>query len=236
MLNPNLDRFKLAEEFALHKRIQIENVFENRFADKIFSCLENAVPWEIVYQKNQEINKLPQDVFDSLPSNEKALLHGTINQQAQTQFQFLYSRYAMLTAYIENRDRNLYTARVIEYIASKNFLDFMRNLTGCKRIASIDAQATCYLPGHFLKLHDDKADQNNDPRLYAYVLNFSKNWQADWGGLLQFVESDEKVIDTFTPKFNSLCIFQVPQYHIVSLVTPFAMEKRLAITGWLKNQ
>ncbi|MGH8398608.1 MAG: 2OG-Fe(II) oxygenase family protein, partial [Gammaproteobacteria bacterium] len=64
------------------------------------------------------------------------------------------------------------------------------------------------------------------------VLNLTKDWQADWGGLLQFLGEDGKVVDTFFPSFNSLMLFQVPMWHHVSYVTPFAGHGRYAITGW----
>jgi Rps23 Pro-64 3,4-dihydroxylase Tpa1-like proline 4-hydroxylase len=33
-------------------------------------------------------------------------------------------------------------------------------------------------------------------------------------------------------RWNALSIFRVPQPHLVSLVSPWAGENRIAITGW----
>lgn len=57
--------------------------------------------------------------------------------------------------------------------------------------------------------------------------------QADWGGLLQFIDVDGQVLDTFLPRWNTLSLFAVPAGHAVSLVAPWARQDRLAITGWL---
>ena len=54
---------------------------------------------------------------------------------------------------------------MIEYLASKHFLDFMRFATQNNDILRIDAQGTCYISGHFLRKHNDIV--TNERRLYA---------------------------------------------------------------------
>jgi Rps23 Pro-64 3,4-dihydroxylase Tpa1-like proline 4-hydroxylase len=68
--------------------------------------------------------------------------------------------------------------------------------------------------------------------LFAYVINLSRDWQADWGGLLQFIDESGAVSETFMPRWNTLSLFRVPQGHAVSLVAPWARAPRLALTGW----
>ena len=79
-------------------------------------------------------------------------------------------------------------------------------------------------------MHND--DHTDEGRRMAYVLSLSENWNPDWGGNLHFVEED-KMVDSFSPTFNTLSIFEVPQQHYVSMVTPFAGGPRLSITGWM---
>ena len=66
------------------------------------------------------------------------------------------------------------------------------------------------------------------------MLNFTPTWRADWGGILNFIDADGHISEGYTPAFNALNIFKVPQNHAVSMVTPFAREGRYSITGWLK--
>nr|WP_240902836.1 2OG-Fe(II) oxygenase family protein [Caulobacter sp. SLTY] len=94
--------------------------------------------------------------------------------------------------------------------------------------------ATRYLPGHFLTAHDDAAPGKH--RLYAYVLNLTARWRADWGGILMFLDEEDHVAEGYTPSFNALNIFRVPQRHAVSMVAPYAGEPRLSITGWIRSQ
>ena len=63
-----------------------------------------------------------------------------------------------------------------------------------------------------------------------------KAWRAEWGGLLLFKDDAGEVVEAFTPGFNVLNVFRVPQAHAVSMVTPFAGAPRLSITGWWRTQ
>ena len=66
------------------------------------------------------------------------------------------------------------------------------------------------------------------------MLNLSRDWRADDGGLLLFLGADGRVNDTLVPRYNTLSIFRVPQAHAVTLVAPWAASDRLAITGWMR--
>ena len=91
-----------------------------------------------------------------------------------------------------------------------------------------------YRPGQFLRMHDDKS--HDEDRAFAYVINLGRNWEADWGGLLQFVDDRQNVVETFTPHWNSLSLFRVPQAHQVSQVAPWAGDHRYSITGWFRQR
>ena len=47
--------------------------------------------------------------------------------------------------------------------------------------------------------------------------------------------SHDMFTDVFVPRFNTLSIFTVPQFHAVSCVAPYAPMGRLAITGWFQD-
>jgi SM-20-related protein len=113
-------------------------------------------------------------------------------------------------------------------------VDFLRVVTGKKGIDFADAQATAYGPGHFLTAHDDEVAGKQ--RHAAYVFNLTPVWRVDWGGLLLFHGADGHVSRGFTPSFNALNIFAVPQPHSVSMVAPFAANRRYSVTGWLRGR
>ena len=67
------------------------------------------------------------------------------------------------------------------------------------------------------------------------MLNLTPGWRIEWGGLLLFHDEDGHVAEGYAPKFNSLNIFRVPQWHSVSQVASYVDQPRLAITGWIRS-
>lgn len=129
----------------------------------------------------------------------------------------------------------MFLHRFLEYLNSPPMLEFVHQVTGHADIGKADAQATRYLPGHFLRRHNDTIqDDPDDVRRAAYVFNLTRDWEADWGGLLQFLGEGDRVEEAWTPAYNALVLFSVPSWHCVSCVAPFATEPRLAITGWFR--
>lgn len=120
-----------------------------------------------------------------------------------------------------------------DWLNSEAFLAFAREISGFEDLVYVDAQATRFLPGHYLNQHDDAKDGAG--RRLAYVLNLTSQWRPDWGGLLAFVDKDGHVAEAYAPAFNALNLFRVPQPHMVTAVAPFAGGPRLSITGWIRS-
>ena len=154
-------------------------------------------------------------------------------ERSRNDFEFVFDRYRMIEARRDGQDPGLLLHVVVDFLNSQPFLEFARELTGDRGIRMVSAIAARYRPGHFLNMHDDKSGEED--RAFAYVINLSHDWQADWGGLLQFLDPDQNVAETFTPHWNSLSLFRVPQMHQVSLLAPWARENRYSITGWFRR-
>ena len=176
---------------------------------------------------------VPLAVFESEPLEEQARLIAMAHEEATHGFQFVFDRLKLGRARAMGLPipQPLYDLHAL--FNSDAFLAFARRLTGDDRIAYVDAQATRYLPGHFLNRHSDEHEDAG--RLYAYVLNVSPVWRAEWGGLLMFLDEDGAVTETFTPTPGTLNLFKVPQAHAVSMVAPFAGAARYSITGWWRT-
>lgn len=212
---------------------QLDAVLSEAFAGALRQCLLVDVPWTLAYLTEDGADTVTHQTYVGLSEEEKRRLQGAVMAQAQGDFGFCYESYMMVTAYLEHRDPGLLLHRMLELLNHPETLDTLRQLTGDATVNRLDAQATCYRAGHFLRYHNDFAD--NEHRRWAFVLNLSRNWQADWGGLLQILDGRDQVTATLMPRFNTLSLFRVPLDHCVSMVTPFAAEPRLAITGWLKQ-
>lgn len=124
--------------------------------------------------------------------------------------------------------------RLVEQLNQPAFLENFRQLTDCRDIRKADAQATRYTARHFLTNHDDHGAPSGQIRRAAYVLSLSEHWQSEWGGLLHFFDPAGNIIESFTPRFNSLFLFRTPQPHAVSPVAADVQAQRLSITGWFR--
>lgn len=235
MINESLDIRYWREALQRNSRVQIDDYLQPAAAERLRSCLEREVPWTLALRDAAGSRTIDHATYAAMPADAVSQLlastAGNASGTAHDGFRFAYDSYMMVSAYKEQRDPGLLLHHVLELFNSPEYLAFLRALTGDPRVRRVNAQATRYLPGHFLRFHTD--EDHSEGRLYAYVLNLSRAWVADWGGLLQFIGDDGRVQETLVPRWNTLSMFAVPAGHAVSLVAPWAGEHRLAITGWL---
>jgi SM-20-related protein len=230
-LAAGLDTRSAAAAFSRSGRVRIENVLAAASAQRLYTCLAHETPWRLVY--NDGARNIVLDRRSSDPGAQGEILQAAL-VRARDRFQYVYDSYPMVTAYLSREDPDLFLHRMLEWLNSPAVLQIVRDVTGIAGIQKADAQATLYRPGHFLMRHDDTG-AGSEQRLVAYVLNMTRQWSADWGGLLHFLDSRGAVVETWLPGFNVLALFRVPVQHCVSYVSPFAAEPRLAITGWFRG-
>jgi len=214
-------------------RVHLPDFLTAQTTKTMYEAMATA-PWRLVFAGVQENFDLAAEQVAALDVGQKENLAEAIHAQASTGFQYLFDSYRVSDEAEAGRLVDGPFADFFALLNSDAMLDRMRALTGDKRIAYLDAQATRYRPGHFLTVHDDAQDGKD--RLYAYVINLTPVWRADWGGLLMFLSDDGHVAEAFTPRWNAINILKVPQPHAVSFVSPFARGARFSITGWMRSK
>ena len=230
MISDDIDPARWRGELAARGRVQIPGYLQEEAAGQLTHCLAEEVPWTLAYRGDGEPAVRAHAELQAMDGEAYAALLRTLAGQARGHYGFAYESYMMVRAYNEGRDPGLLLHRVLEFLNSPEHLVFARMLTGENRIRRVSAQATRYRPGHFLRRHNDFNE--SDQRLYAYVINLSSDWQADWGGQLQFLDAEGGVLETFLPRRNSLSLFKVPADHLVTPVAALAEQDRLSVTGW----
>lgn len=231
MINNNLDFEGYRIDLAKHTRVQIPDFLQLDAAERLRSCLQNDVPWTLAERSDGTPKTIAAVDYAAMDASARAAHLQKAYARAKSEFQFVYESYMMVKAAKEGRDPTLILHAILDFLNSPEFIAFARWLVNDPDITHANAQATRYRAGHFLTRHQDKDKVEN--RAYAYVIGLTKNWRAEWGGLLQFEDDNGNVTQTLMPRWNSISLFKVPQSHTVSLVSPFANEDRLAITGWL---
>lgn len=229
-LNPHLDLEALAHEFQAGGRIQIADIWEAATAEGLARWLENETAWSLVYNQGDKVVELEPRELKRMIERRKRRLIDDMHRLAVREFAFCYSAYPISRRVEAAPEPDNPLHQYLEFINSDEMLGFMRRLSGIEEIFRSDAQATCYSAGHFLSVHDDAA--NYQPRRLAYVFGFTKGWQPDWGGYLQFFDQAGDIKAGLLPKFNVFNVFAVPRYHSVSPVSPAAPAARYSITGW----
>jgi len=231
-LNPAHDLTSLSQSYAAKKRLQIRNFFQADTAEEIYTEL-HGLPWHLAFNEGSKVHEFSPEQLRSLPQQRAAELRKTVDEGARAGFQFLYNHYPVFARYFANQERHRAIFKVYEFLNSPPMLDFFRKLTGLDEIRWADCHATLYQAGHFLKFHNDV--NASEQRLAAYVLNFTKTWDRDWGGLLEFWNAEGDAEFAYKPTFNALNIFTIPADHSVSSVASYSPGLRFSVTGWLRG-
>ena len=233
MINNDLLLEPWRARLRAHGRVQIPGFLQEPSALRLHQCLREEVPWETA-QRSDAVLPDGQDRSPPPGSAEDEVALAATCLRAREGFEFYFDRYRMIDARRDGTDPQLVLHAVVDFLNSPQFLDFARQLTGDPAIRMVSAIGVRYRAGHFLRAHNDLANDEN--RAFAYVINLSRQWSPDWGGLLHFLDPEQRrVVDTFTPLWNSLSLFRVPQPHVVSLVAPWAGSARYSITGWFRR-
>ena len=230
-LSPALDVAALRMAFEARRRLHIPGVLDPDSAGAVVAAMEAFDEWKVSVSAGGEFFELPLRGRVAAEPGKQGWIDGARVDGAEPRMQYIFDT-RRLDMEPEDAPRDA-VSEVPEFLNGPDFLAFVRGVTGDGRIDFADAQATRYRPGHVLTGHDDAAEGKN--RLYAYVLNLTRDWRADWGGVLAFEGADGHIEEGFAPAFNALNIFAVPMRHAVTQVASFAPRDRLSITGWLRS-
>jgi hypothetical protein len=90
--------------------------------------------------------------------------------------------------------------------------------------------AHAYPRGGYLEEHADDAVDDGSRRAVSLVWHASPRWDADWGGRLRFIGTDDEPL---APRFGALHLFEARSHnrHEVTMVTGPAV--RYTLSGWL---
>lgn len=230
-LSPALDVAALRPAFAARRRLHIPGVLDPDSAEAVVAAIEAFDGWKVSVSAGGEAFELPLKGRVAAEPGKQGWIDQARVDGADPRMQYIFDT-RRLDMEPEDAPRDAVSA-VLGFLNGDDFIAFARGVTGDDRIDFADAQATRYRPGHVLTGHDDMAAGKN--RLYAYVLNLTREWRADWGGLLAFEGADGHIEAGFVPAFNALNLFAVPMRHTVTQVAGFAPRDRLSITGWLRS-
>ncbi len=228
-LSQGLDVALLRTAYAEHGRVQIHNFLDESTAAALARELATSKEWRLTFNDGETVLDHTQDSYARLSEDQRAAMARGIVDRGRKGFQFCYDVIRDDAGASDAEDGAL--TRVVRFLNEAPMKEMIREITGAVAIARVDGHASRYTAGQFLTTHDDRIEGKG--RRSAYVLNLSPLWHPDWGGILQFFDKQGNVTRGYTPAFNALNLFAVPQPHSVTWVTPLATAPRLSITGWM---
>lgn len=225
MLNRDLNIPSLNRVYSQNGALSIQNILEPGIAQELHGALVN-LDWVLEISDYSQSGKLrvprralnkPDDLLSALDTVPHSLNRNNLF-------------FMRLCVEDECFNQSALT-KLSQFLKSDKFLDTIREITGRKEVTHSWLEATCYDKCCFLGGHKDDHHVDN---AIAFVLNLTPRWQLDWGGLLMllFPNAPPTIVP---PIWNSLSIFNVPLDHLVSCVSPAAVEKRYSITGWFRR-
>lgn len=234
-LNPKLDATELAKTYAQNAGwVRIENLFEPQMAEEIERILKTQTPWYFLHSDESGEHKYYDRArFAKLTPQERNQAVQSTLDRAKTGFAYLYNVFPMIDLYLAGKEPQWPLHSMSEFLNSDEVQTFVKTITNEPDVVKLDAQATCYAPGHFLNTHDDTGAMAE--RRVAYVMGFTRDWRVDWGGQTLFLDARGNTLRGLSPSFNTLTLFKVPRPHIVTQVSTFAPCNRYSITGWLRS-
>ena len=231
-INPKLDLEALARAYAADRRVRIYRLLEPGGVASLHAHLNARSDWWQLINGPDGILELSGRDRSRMGSRRRAVLDMQVHERARTGFQYRYEALRVPDDDVEP-DRDDPLSDFARLMSSESMLATLRTITGDGDLAFSDGQATSYGPGDFLTCHDD--DVPGKGRRSAYVFGMTAGWKPEWGGLLLFHDDRDLTVMGQVPGFNTLDLFAVPRRHSVSIVTPAAASRRLAITGWLRT-
>lgn len=235
LINPDLDLNKIQSTFKEKGYVVIDNYLKDKAANKLNNYFTNEMPpdwWSVATFPSKNSDKV--SYFRNVPEENINIQNARQHSiEAFGKNQFSYSFYRTLDDHF--KECECIECQVREFLDSNESLDFISKATELNIKGSNEVFTACYLPGDFLSPHQDSPNGK-----IGFVLQLTKNWRPEYGGLLHFLNDDGDVVENVeVPKFNSLTLFLLPEdkgkLHYVSNVNPGAPGLRLSLTGWFKD-
>ncbi len=217
----NIDEYKI--KYNISKKVQIKDILVQQVAELLYKQALNEKNWTLA--TGFDATKFEKKITKQF---EKA----NALQIKKVQDKFKNDHFS----YIFHRSMNNHKPSFLEYILRKHmsspeFINYLNNITSLNLSKLNTLFLSKYKGGNFLSPHSDRGNGK-----LAFVLNLTKNWKPQYGGILHFMNNDKtEIIESFMPLFNNLMLFEVPENgipHFVSHVVPYLRYERYSITGW----
>jgi Rps23 Pro-64 3,4-dihydroxylase Tpa1-like proline 4-hydroxylase len=226
IINYSFHTDNLSEIFKINKKIKIDNILDELFAETLYKyCMINK-DWILSTGINK--NKFEKKDIAQFANANQLQIKNVQNAFKEDQFSYAFYRN------MNNQKCSYLEFLIRRELSSQIFIDYLNKITGLNLTILKTLFLSKYKAGNFLSPHSDHGNGR-----VAFVINLTKFWKPQYGGNLHFLNEDRsEIIDTYVPGFNNLMLFEVPENsgipHYVSHIVPNVKYNRFAITGWFE--
>lgn len=231
-LNGDMDTAALAREYKKAGRVRVRNFLDEESAEALYECLTKRTPWQWSFMIGDKPTFISVPEMTAITDRRQRELMRKVYEQARASYQFLFYMCPVSDIYGDNGDTEHCLHEVHRFMAGEAMTDTLKALTGRKKLAISDSEARWLNHGHFMGESDGVSE--DDKSAFALVLEMSRDWRTDWGGIYQFLGDSGKVEEGWIPEFNTLNLIRYPVHFNVSYVAPFTGGLHLAMWGWAK--
>ena len=205
------------------KKVQIKNILIDQVAELLYKNAKIEKNW--ILATGHDSVKFEKKVIKQFEKINSLQIKKIQDKFKNDHFSYIFHRS------MNNQKPSFLEYNLRNFMSSIEFIDYLNQITSLNISKLNTLFLSKYKGGNFLSPHSDKGNGK-----LAFVLNLTKNWKPQYGGILHFMNNEKtKIIESYLPLFNNLMLFEVPNEgipHFVSHVVPYIKLERYSITGW----
>lgn len=229
-LNSRLDVDAIKARFEERGWVSIPNLVPDDQAEALREHLLRREDWNLRFRDldGRLFEFGPNEQAELGPARIEGLRKIAAPKAGKEGFGIFHSRLTIIDHDGKRVEPDSLMADFGRFLFSHDVASFVSQVTGVEGINFAMSFAARYDANDHTGVHNDGIEE----RVCAFVYGLTKDWRADWGGLLLFHDKKDEISAGLVPAFNTLNLFKVPRNHSVSAVSPFATAPRLSVTGW----
>jgi Rps23 Pro-64 3,4-dihydroxylase Tpa1-like proline 4-hydroxylase len=228
-INPALDREAAKARYAFQRRVQILDFLTPKSATTLTTILSTKTPWGFTYQDGTSARHITSRELEGLTRGRSERIAKTLHEHVQSgTYSFGYHNFPLSRELLEAHAETGELKEIAVFLNSPSILELIRDITGKPSINVSTAMAALFTNQHFQGQRTEQITQA--PRI-GFSLQFTTEWQNDWGAHLQFLAPTGDIIQSYKPRYNCLVLFDLSQPHAVSFIPSFANKGHYCING-----
>lgn len=231
LINPEINPLSYKDEFLYNGSVVIRNFLNEDYANKLCNFFNDGMPENWWYSSSSPGTEGTTRYIRNFPENQDSIrLEKEHSEKVFNGGGFAYHFYRSIGDHIQGC--NCDECEFRNWLGSDEIIKFLSQVSN-NQISGFNTMfASKYSQGCFLSPHHDDSLGS-----VGFVLQLTKNWLPQWGGVLHFLDDTMRVIEySEVPTFNTLTLFHIPEgkgkWHYVSHVNPGVTSNRIAYSGW----